>query len=712
MGGIYHMLHKKLISILLVFTMLLSLSCARAEGTSGAVDALTVQSRQAVPDTLYYTGDEVLRTIPSSEEDSELLELAYVMTDSPYIILNQNTTWELTITGGAAPYEITALLAYQDDLSMDALYDEWQTADYWELADTTFDYTFTGEGRYFWQFGVTDSNGQFLSFQTSIYETYTTENEIDMDTVAGMVNVIIDELITDDMSDYSRAKVLHDWLIYNANYDYSYTYYEAAGVLLYGTGVCESYARAYLMLCTAAGLECMYVRGTAGTEEDPTAWMNHDWNLVNLGGSWYHVDCTWDDPNDGGYERHTYFCVDDETMQKDHRWNRPDDIFIEGGMVVPDSEGGEFENTDTAGGDYDFTFSTVSEYSSAFNAMLAAGEYRENTVGLYVGDEDLSTVCDEFDSFFNVKAQELTNDGLITSASCSYSGNLFTVSFTWMDPVEYVRIAEESLHISIGETFTIVPSEYVPQSDAFTWTSSNPGVATVSSSYSSYAGLTAKITGVSVGTATITVTSKDGMSDSVTVTVLPAYQPDFDLTLTESDTDVQLTWNSIPGVTSYRVMRSLRGKASLLATTSNTQIVLTSDQLPSNVEQQVCIVAVREVGGTASITYTSESLTYGELIITYTAILPSGTTEIAKEAFLDDTSLTTVYIPDGALTIGSAAFSGCSGMTAVRIPASVTAIGDDAFLNCPLEYATVSKGSYAESWMKTNASDVTIVYEE
>lgn len=702
------MFYKKLISMLLALAMLVSLSCAWAED---AAELGAESRRMSIPDTLYYTGGVVLRTVPRDTSDSDLLQLAYVLTDSPYIIIDQNTTWELTVTGGTAPYEVTALLAWQEDLTMDQFDDPWSTADYFELTGNTFDYSFADAGRYFWQFEVTDSAGQFLSFQTRIYEAYSTADEADSQTVVGKVNSIVSELITDGMSDYSRAKVLHDWIIYNANYDYTFTHYDAAGVLLHGTGVCDSYARAYLMLCTAAGLECLYVSGTAGTDEDTTTWGNHGWNLVKLGGSWYHVDCTWDDPNEGGYERHTYFSVDDETMAKDHRWNQPEDLFDQGGMVVPDAEGGEYESADAAGADYDFTFSYVSEFDQAFSNMVDAGEYRENTVGLYTGSDDLSTVWSEFGAWLGTKVQELANKGLLTAASYSYMGNLFTATITWIDPDDYIRIDEEALRVSIGEKVTIIPSEYVPASNAFTWTSSDPSIATVSASYSSSAGLTAEITGVSAGTATITAASADGLTDSLTVTVLPAYQPDFDLTLTESASGVQLAWNGIPGVTEYRVMRSVGGSASLLASTDGTQITLTAAQLPADVEQQVYIVAVRDVADTVAATYTSEPLTYGELVITYTAILPSGTTEIGAQAFLGDTSLTTVYISDGALTIGSGAFSGCTSLKAVRIPASVTSIASDAFSGCDLVYAEVVKGSYADTWLAENCPSVTCVYK-
>lgn len=52
-------------------------------------------------------------------------------------------------------------------------------------------------------------------------------------------------------------------------------------------GVCNGYALAYKYLLNEVGINCYMV-----TSES----MNHAWNLVELDGSYYHVDVTWDDP--------------------------------------------------------------------------------------------------------------------------------------------------------------------------------------------------------------------------------------------------------------------------------------------------------------------------------------------------------------------------------------------------------------------------------
>lgn len=664
-----------------------------------------------VPETLYYQGGVVERSsrgIAAYSLDSQL-EMGYALANSPYIILGSPTVWEVVISGGTEPYECEALLAWQD-LSLDPFANGWAVSDYFYVEDESFTYTFTESARYFWQFNVTDAAGQTLSFQTRIYETYTEADESDVTTVAGKVNSIIASEITPSMSDYSRALALHDWLIYNANYDYTLTHSDAAGVLLYGTGVCDSYARAYLMLATAAGLDCMIVSGTAGDDADSANWGNHAWNLVNLGGSWYHVDCTWDDPNTGGYEQHVYFCVDDETMKKDHHWNTPDDIFDSDGMLVPAAEGGEYEYAEEAQGDYDFTFASWDEYGEKFDQMVANGERRAKTVGLYVGDQAVSDVYAEMEDWAVAKSNELGGKGLITSYGWQYRGNLFTYRLTWVDPTGYIRIDETCLRLSCGETETIVPSEFAPVEDSFIWTSSDSDVATVDYVYDdSTDTITVTITGVEPGAATITATSYDGHSDSIDVTVMSAFTPEFNLTKTEADGDLALSWDLVPGATEYRVMHSCDGVETCLAVVSTGAYTVSEEQLPDNAVNELYIIAVRVVGETDAVSYTSEKLEH--VVLSFEAVLPESIVNIDGEAFAGDAALASLYIPDGAMTIGAGAFSSCSSLAVIRIPASVDSISADAFDGSALRFVLTEEGSAAEEWFAQNMEHVVVRYE-
>ena len=57
-------------------------------------------------------------------------------------------------------------------------------------------------------------------------------------------------------------------------------------------GVCEGYARSMQMVLNRLGIPCVPIHGlqTSGTPEA------HMWNAVQIGGAWYVVDATWDDP--------------------------------------------------------------------------------------------------------------------------------------------------------------------------------------------------------------------------------------------------------------------------------------------------------------------------------------------------------------------------------------------------------------------------------
>lgn len=137
------------------------------------------------------------------------------------------------------------------------------------------------------------------------------------------------------MSDYEKVKYIHDWIVNNARYasgnDFmNVEYIMQGGVNAYspisifrgGEGVCQAYAGAFNILAKACGLSTKMVVGEATSNQSTGP---HGWNLVNVDGKIYHVDTTWDDPisYDGrDILRYDYFLIDDDTMSKNHRWDR------------------------------------------------------------------------------------------------------------------------------------------------------------------------------------------------------------------------------------------------------------------------------------------------------------------------------------------------------------------------------------------------------
>ena len=113
---------------------------------------------------------------------------------------------------------------------------------------------------------------------------------------------------------WQTAVKMHDWLVNNVYYDRSLEYY-GADLILRGYGVCDGYSKAFVLMCKAAGIPVYRIAND-----------NHAWNAVKLDGKWYFIDCTWDDPinesNDhaavSGFERRTYFCLNEELLALDH----------------------------------------------------------------------------------------------------------------------------------------------------------------------------------------------------------------------------------------------------------------------------------------------------------------------------------------------------------------------------------------------------------
>ena len=147
------------------------------------------------------------------------------------------------------------------------------------------------------------------------------ETDDDKTTLADKVAEVVTEVIKEGMTDREKATALHEWIVTHAYYSFDYS--SPNGVLIHGTGLCESYARAYKLLLDEAGISSVLVEGYAINDEGVAD--AHMWNKVMIDGVWYHVDCTWDDPAGSteavsGAETTTYLLVTDEMICWNHVW--------------------------------------------------------------------------------------------------------------------------------------------------------------------------------------------------------------------------------------------------------------------------------------------------------------------------------------------------------------------------------------------------------
>ncbi len=83
---------------------------------------------------------------------------------------------------------------------------------------------------------------------------------------------------------------------------------DATGAFYMGDAVCEGYASSLRLVLNILGYENTALCNKRGT---------HVWNYVKVGGTWYHIDVTWNDIKDSfGYYYNTYFMLTDSEMQK------------------------------------------------------------------------------------------------------------------------------------------------------------------------------------------------------------------------------------------------------------------------------------------------------------------------------------------------------------------------------------------------------------
>lgn len=127
----------------------------------------------------------------------------------------------------------------------------------------------------------------------------------------------IKQSVSKGMSDLEIVRALHDSLVNDVSYDKK-SGPNCTTMLLKHKGVCDAYSRCMYLMLNMLNIPCHMVVGKAKGEA-------HAWNLVQLErGEWYHVDATWDDPCMPGKTsllRHTYFCLSDDEIRSDHKWN-------------------------------------------------------------------------------------------------------------------------------------------------------------------------------------------------------------------------------------------------------------------------------------------------------------------------------------------------------------------------------------------------------
>ena len=138
---------------------------------------------------------------------------------------------------------------------------------------------------------------------------------------------LVDQANTLCQTDLEKVFYVHEWLVQNIAYDREHLSdnvqddHNLRGALLEGTAVCDGYAKTYALTLRKLG-----ITGVLVTSKD----IGHAWNMVELDGNWYQVDCTWDDPVDGsdqlGYCTHKHLLCTTEEMNTNHNDDGDDSV--------------------------------------------------------------------------------------------------------------------------------------------------------------------------------------------------------------------------------------------------------------------------------------------------------------------------------------------------------------------------------------------------
>ena len=121
------------------------------------------------------------------------------------------------------------------------------------------------------------------------------------------------------LTELEKERYIHDFICEHVHYDklkkpYSH---EIIGPLGQGVGVCEGIAKSVKILCDTLGIWCMIA--LCGNNPEKGIKYRHAWNIVKIGGRYYHLDATFDNSlGHGETIRYDYFNLGDKQLFRDH----------------------------------------------------------------------------------------------------------------------------------------------------------------------------------------------------------------------------------------------------------------------------------------------------------------------------------------------------------------------------------------------------------
>ena len=127
--------------------------------------------------------------------------------------------------------------------------------------------------------------------------------------------------VAKNISDYEKVLFVHDEVSNTITYDDSLSplAHSVIGVIKNNTAVCEGIAKYVKLALDRLSIKSAVISGYAvnpafGQSEREA----HAWNIVEINGSWYHLDVTFDLTIKHKINRYDYFLISNEEILRDH----------------------------------------------------------------------------------------------------------------------------------------------------------------------------------------------------------------------------------------------------------------------------------------------------------------------------------------------------------------------------------------------------------
>lgn len=170
------------------------------------------------------------------------------------------------------------------------------------------------------------AGGEMLIYSNSaeIEHIYSDEQIHDCELKIERIKAALRKDVNLQTTDEQKVLIAAEYLVRNTVYEVDDFYNQnAASALCFGKAQCSGFSRAFKLLMDAWGIYCIVINGDADNEQGHV--MPHAWNIVRLGGNYYHVDVTFmfgANMNRNLPVNHIYLLYDDDEIAKDHSWDR------------------------------------------------------------------------------------------------------------------------------------------------------------------------------------------------------------------------------------------------------------------------------------------------------------------------------------------------------------------------------------------------------